>query len=485
VRFTKDGLPIGLQIVGRRFADTLVLRASAAFGARDPGASTGLPSADARPERGSLALALRAFRPQFLPRGSFMKLATVLGLCLTVLVALVAAGVSAQTTLSSDAISTTTSNPDGTTTTTLTATPTPSASPATTGTPVVLNVVEITRLVPAGPTAVTAFTVPAGQTLIVTDVLVTNTGLAATCGAAINRAGGAAAAPVTTPTGAAPATTGAATAATPLGTITQSDSSITGPLCVAPRTTTPLPLTTGIEFGPGQMVQLINVPDATTAAGTAAAAATAGAVASICAACSSPAESPSRLLDIDAGSVAADAARVSLADLLVALATFGLVAAAAFTLLDEGQRAWAFGAARAEAQQNGRAALARLAGEIRNAGRGGHGFAAVAVAEPAEIVLQQDLDGDGIIFANGERVRWRLAGAILRRDAGGGAQPIVNGVRALTLTYFDAAGAPTTTPAAVRAVEIVLVTRPDSSVPGAAASTASIVLTTGVRLRNR
>jgi aspartyl-tRNA(Asn)/glutamyl-tRNA(Gln) amidotransferase subunit A len=29
--FTKDGLPIGLQIVGRRFADTLVLRASAAF----------------------------------------------------------------------------------------------------------------------------------------------------------------------------------------------------------------------------------------------------------------------------------------------------------------------------------------------------------------------------------------------------------------------------------------------------------------------
>ncbi|HEV8473872.1 MAG TPA: amidase [Methylomirabilota bacterium] len=29
--FTKDGLPIGLQIVGRRFADALVLRASAAF----------------------------------------------------------------------------------------------------------------------------------------------------------------------------------------------------------------------------------------------------------------------------------------------------------------------------------------------------------------------------------------------------------------------------------------------------------------------
>ena len=29
--FTKDGLPIGLQIVGRRFDDVTVLRASAAF----------------------------------------------------------------------------------------------------------------------------------------------------------------------------------------------------------------------------------------------------------------------------------------------------------------------------------------------------------------------------------------------------------------------------------------------------------------------
>jgi hypothetical protein len=197
-----------------------------------------------------------------------MKLASVLGLCLTVLVALVAAGVSAQPMTSSNA-----------------------TSSATTATPVVLNIVEITRLVPSGTTAVTAFTVPAGQTLIVTDALVTNTGTAATCGAAINRAGGTAAA-VTTPaattatgtTTTTPTTTGT-TATAPgtvsagvpslAGTLTQTDSTITGPLCVAARTTTPLPLTTGIEFGAGQMVQLINVPDATTTTGTVA---TAGAV---------------------------------------------------------------------------------------------------------------------------------------------------------------------------------------------------------------
>jgi len=70
--------------------------------------------------------------------------------------------------------------------------------------------------------------------------------------------------------------------------------------------------------------------------------------------------------------------------------------------------------------------LARLTAEIRGAGRGGHGFDAVAVAAPEQIALQQDLDGDGVIAARGERVTWRLAGTILRRDAGGGAQPIIN-----------------------------------------------------------
>ena len=45
---------------------------------------------------------------------------------------------------------------------------------------------------------------------------------------------------------------------------------------------------------------------------------------------------------------------------------------------------------------------------------------------------------------------------MLRRDAGGGAQPIIDGVRRLELTYFDGAGIPTTDPAQVTAVRIRL-----------------------------
>src|SRR2546429_536947 len=102
-----------------------------------------------------------------------------------------------------------------------------------------------------------------------------------------------------------------------------------------------------------------------------------------------------------------------------------------FTLLDEGQRAWAYGAARAETQQSARVAMARLTAEIRGAGRGGQGFAAVALAAPEQILLQQDLDRDRVIAARGERVTWRHDGPAPRRAAGAGAPPRLHSARAL------------------------------------------------------
>lgn len=171
-------------------------------------------------------------------------------------------------------------NPDVTTPTTpTTPTTTPSTGttngtnvsvPVTGSTVTVQNIVEITRLVPSGTTAVTAFTVPAGVVLVVTDLIVTNTGTAATCGAAVNRTGTAATptAPTTPTTPPAAATTMPGATTTVAGTVTQTDSSVTGPLCVPAQTTTTLPLTTGIEFAAGQSVQLMNAPDSAAPAGT-------------------------------------------------------------------------------------------------------------------------------------------------------------------------------------------------------------------------
>jgi prepilin-type N-terminal cleavage/methylation domain-containing protein len=173
---------------------------------------------------------------------------------------------------------------------------------------------------------------------------------------------------------------------------------------------------------------------------------------------------------------------MTLTEILVTLALVGVLTAASVTLLEHGQRAWTAVATRAETQQTARVALARIVADVRAAGFGGEAFEAVAVAEPQRLVLQQDLDGDGAPAAPGERVTWRLAGSVLRRDAGGGAQPIANGVRALEFRYQDATGGVAASPGAVRSIAVTMTTEPERA-PASSPFTAT--LSTLIRLRNR
>jgi hypothetical protein len=175
---------------------------------------------------------------------------------------------------------------------------------------------------------------------------------------------------------------------------------------------------------------------------------------------------------------------VHLADLLVAVAVFGVVSAGMLTVLQDSLRLYTVGAARAESQQSGRVAMERLAGEIRTAGLGPRpeAFSAIAVAEPTRIVLHHDLDGDGVIAGSGETITWRLAGATLRRDAGGGAQPVIDGVRQLALEYLDASGDAVAAPDQIRTVVITLVTEAAWDLADRSITTR---FATRVRLRNR
>lgn len=174
---------------------------------------------------------------------------------------------------------------------------------------------------------------------------------------------------------------------------------------------------------------------------------------------------------------------MTLAELLAAIAVFGVLMTGMLGILEQGHRAYAVGAARVEAQQSGRAALARLAADLRRAGAGGSGFDAISIAERQRVMLHQDTDGDGLLAGNGETVVWRLTDGTLRRAAGGGAQPVVDGVEQFTLTYFDAADAPTTSPPDVRSVDITLTTRSLHSLRSG--RPAAFVVATRVRLRNR
>ncbi len=176
-----------------------------------------------------------------------------------------------------------------------------------------------------------------------------------------------------------------------------------------------------------------------------------------------------------------------LAELLIAASLFGLIVAATTPALQQVLAAFGEGRARIETQQGARAAIDRLTQDIRGAGYGGPpaDFSAVAVAEPSRVVLQSDLNGDGLISDSGETIAWRLADdGVLRRDAGAGGQPIVNGVATFTLTYLDADGAITTIPSAVGAVRIQLATHP-SRPPAAATAGIISALATTVYLRNR
>ena len=176
---------------------------------------------------------------------------------------------------------------------------------------------------------------------------------------------------------------------------------------------------------------------------------------------------------------------MSLAELLAALATLGLVMAATATFLASGQRAYLIGTARVESQQSARVALARMAREIRQAGFGSADatFTAISVAEPRRLVLHIDLDEDGVIGSRPETITWLLGDdGVLRRDAGGGAQPVINGVRALSFTYLSADGFPAAGPADVRSVVIKL-TAGSEGPP--TRHHGLVTLQTEVRLRNR
>lgn len=200
------------------------------------------------------------------------------------------------------------SRPTMATTSTTTGTTSPSTLAATTTSPVE-QIVAIAHTVQPGTPTVTAFTVPAGRQLVVTDVLITNPSTTPVCGAAISPSGAATSAVTgnattttdrafgaTTPanaiadtgtiTSTAPTTTTTprgSTVTTPTPTTTTTAATVesgTGTLCIPAQTSLSLALTTGLEFAGGQSVVLANQPLAptltTTTGAPAAATATSG-----------------------------------------------------------------------------------------------------------------------------------------------------------------------------------------------------------------
>ena len=171
----------------------------------------------------------------------------------------------------------------------------------------------------------------------------------------------------------------------------------------------------------------------------------------------------------------------ALVELLVVLAVAGLVLLALTGLLQQGGQAYLDGTARLDAQQSARVALERLGRELRGAGIDprGTGFPPLVNPTPTGFTIQNDLNGDGVVAGNPERITYSLTGRTLRRNAGGGAQPLIDDVEALAFAYLDSEGRPARVPGQIRSVLIAITTGPEK--PG----TGGVTMTTQVRFRNR
>ena len=84
--------------------------------------------------------------------------------------------------------------------------------------------------------------------------------------------------------------------------------------------------------------------------------------------------------------------------------------------------------------------------------------------------------------ASGETITWRLVGTTLRRDAGGGAQPVIDGVSGLRSNTGTRRATPSATADEVRTVVITLVTEAAWDLADRSVAT---TFSTRVRLRNR
>ena len=171
----------------------------------------------------------------------------------------------------------------------------------------------------------------------------------------------------------------------------------------------------------------------------------------------------------------------ALVELLVVLAVAGLVLLALTGLLQQGGQAYLAGTTRLDAQQSARVALERLGRELRGAGIDprGTGFPPLVNPTPTGFTIQNDLNGDGVVAGNPERITYSLTGRTLRRNAGGGAQPLIDDVEALAFAYLDSEGRPARVPGEIRSVLIAITTGPEK--PG----TGGVTMTTQVRFRNR
>jgi prepilin-type N-terminal cleavage/methylation domain-containing protein len=167
----------------------------------------------------------------------------------------------------------------------------------------------------------------------------------------------------------------------------------------------------------------------------------------------------------------------TLAELLVASAVLGFLMLGVFTVQRQGLAAYQVGAARVEVQQNARAVLETMFGEIRAAQAitavpAGCGTGPVPTGGGATTISFND--------QNSVAVQYQLVGTNLQRNG----TVLTGGVQSLRIWCYDGADALTATASLVRSVHVRIGTQTESVVAASSDRNQHAVMETRVRLRN-
>jgi len=152
----------------------------------------------------------------------------------------------------------------------------------------------------------------------------------------------------------------------------------------------------------------------------------------------------------------------TLIELLVVLAIQGILLAAVATSFTGQLTAYELQEQISAMQQNARAAMTMVIREARTAGYdpARAGFVGLAY-HPTRLIIAADRNGDGDMGDANEQVVYfhDPDGLTLRRDTGGGGQPLAEDIQAFAVEYLDAAGNPTSVTALVRQLRITVTGR--------------------------
>jgi prepilin-type N-terminal cleavage/methylation domain-containing protein len=147
----------------------------------------------------------------------------------------------------------------------------------------------------------------------------------------------------------------------------------------------------------------------------------------------------------------------SLAELLVATSMIGFVLGGVFVALQQGENAFQYGTGKVETQQNARAALDRMAHDLRMGSN-------ITAANATSISFDYIEDNAGA--PQTVTVTYSLNGTDLQRNqtnpVPAAAQPetLIGGVNTLAFVYYNRDNVTTVTVADIRVVDVRLITQP-------------------------